>query len=1385
MTTNIPRIQFPRTDSASTEPHAFGRLDLCGSNLVKLVGFPLDVLEGLQPALRGDDGRGVLQVKKYTNEKGERTAVLTLLGKPWTTDAGNVSTDILLTVICGHLHKHLFYPTTGLPPPKASPPVHLSITFKRPLRVDANYPRTQSVFAVSLPTPTHIRTISVPEQAEQIVVSQILRLWGGEVREYRPLADGCYEIRLKQRARLFSSSSTGDNHTPLSALIEYLHSKGFPLIHSFQFHSKAPFPDFFLFDCPDGPVREDAEPVDPAYLTNVMRAPSNHADPYAVQEKKAKAVKADTHGPPTIQPKQGFFAFLRGRRSSNPTPAAQQAVAVAAVDLRSHHSLDSKRDASSFYGGRTESYRTRRNSEGNRVKDPTDIAVSQEGHRSPSVHANGLWPGESLGPRSAHSGAATPHTVLSHTMTDRKSKGRSVEIEEEPDVDSNWGGFAGEPVEGSSEPKEKKKKESKGKEKEGKSNRDKHKRVQDELPGIHQTMDNPAGKEGNEWGNAGNDPAWGWGGAENGNGNAGNGDAGNGNAGGGWGGTGQAIGGVGGGDWGTGAEAEHAGSPPANGWGGAEAAGADPNKWDTGTAVTVHNDATNQPAKSADTAQTGAPSKALIPKNDATLVPANTQKEEKRKERGSSKSGKDNKKAPKGGGPPAFHNPNDWSGPSAQPWDSAAGPYQGGKGTVTATRYNPSGSHSTNSPYWQPSEAVRDMDPRNGTQDVGGVIRGVYVPATRRLPATIEVNPIPYGPKKPTGNGGLFGPNMPTPEAAEAMRKEAEEKARVDREKLEEARRNAKWADAVAKVMQAEREGQLYLQSRGVNLGSYLKAHPELTFQGRMEQSLAPRWMTEQQPVPQKPKSKKKQDPYANYLQQYQEPAQNGYSYETGLMGPTEFATDWGGDTGGYDYSTGYAQDHVPQQMYAQDHVPQQKPKRKKGGQAQPEQQGYSWQPEGNTYGDPNAGQQPQPWYADGQNVNGYGASAGPEKNRRGSNAAPHIGWAEQQKGGRGKVKKEKGKSKRNFRDEELSPYDANGQPGWPGQGQADSHHNPAGQGHHQTAWGAEAAGQQWGEQGGQPGWGEQGGGAGGGGWGAVEGYGGNNGQEVRPWGAEARDNAAAGKQTISKGRGLRGILKSVFGGGKKKTDEWGNGGWPTAANAPAVNVQVETTHTQQPASAWGDWPVGDTGGGGGGGWNQNQHAPGPQANGHGLPAAQAHQGPGAHANGHGAPHILNGYGAPSVHQGQGGPWGGSQAAPSVHHGQGGWGAPSAAAGPAWPQQQQQQVEDQRWAALAQQQQQQQHPIAAALHGPQPIQGHVREPAGNYYATHENALMDSDEESYDDERMMQFGAAGMSLGQGQDMTALLVSKLAGLQEQQQGGAGGKALRRAATGRPRH
>ncbi|KZT59670.1 hypothetical protein CALCODRAFT_182625 [Calocera cornea HHB12733] len=203
MTTYIPHAPFPRTDStsASTEPHAFGRLDLCGSNIVRLVGFPLDVLEGLQPALRGDDGRGVLQVKKYTNEKGERTAVLTLLGKPWTTDSGNVSTDILLTVICGHLHKHLFSPTTGLPPPKSNPPVHLSITFKRPLRVAANVSRTQSVFAVSLPTPTQLRTVSVPEADEQTVITEILRLWGGEIRDYRPLPDGCYEMRLKSRAR--------------------------------------------------------------------------------------------------------------------------------------------------------------------------------------------------------------------------------------------------------------------------------------------------------------------------------------------------------------------------------------------------------------------------------------------------------------------------------------------------------------------------------------------------------------------------------------------------------------------------------------------------------------------------------------------------------------------------------------------------------------------------------------------------------------------------------------------------------------------------------------------------------------------------------------------------------------------------------------------------------------------------------------------------------------------------------------------------------------------------------------------------------------------------------------------------------------------------------
>ncbi|EJT97846.1 hypothetical protein DACRYDRAFT_24797, partial [Dacryopinax primogenitus] len=350
MTSKPRRGAFKRGDSATSSPTAFGRLDLCGSNIIRLVGFPLDVLEGLQPVLRGDDGRGVLNVKKYTNEKGEKTAVLTLLGKPWTTDCGNVSTDILLTVICGHLHKHLFQPTTGLPPPRTTPPVHLSITFKRPVHPPSDAPRTRSVFAISFPTPTLVRTVSIPAVDEPLIFTEILGLWGGEVRDYRSLADGCYDIRLRPR-RLFSSNSVGDNQTPLSALIEYLHSKGFPLIHSLHFHSKSPYPDFFLFDCPDGPVREDA---DPAYVNHVLTAQDGYY-PDLVVEKKTKVKKE--RGPPTVEPKKGLFSFLRGRRSSNPNPTIAPAAVAAVTDFHSRHSLDSRPDASSFYAnGVAESY---------------------------------------------------------------------------------------------------------------------------------------------------------------------------------------------------------------------------------------------------------------------------------------------------------------------------------------------------------------------------------------------------------------------------------------------------------------------------------------------------------------------------------------------------------------------------------------------------------------------------------------------------------------------------------------------------------------------------------------------------------------------------------------------------------------------------------------------------------------------------------------------------------------------------------------------------------------------------------------------------------------------------------------------------------------------
>ncbi|KZT59671.1 hypothetical protein CALCODRAFT_507386 [Calocera cornea HHB12733] len=1108
-------------------------------------------------------------------------------------------------------------------------------------------------------------------------------------------------------------------------------------------------------------------------------------------------------------------------------------------DVRSRHSLDSKRDASSFYAaGRAESFMTRRNSEGQATKQVPDIVVTQNGHLSPGIHGNGLLPAGSHSPRSGRSGGVTPQTVLSQTTTDRKSKGKSIEIEEVPDVDSNangWGGgFVGEPAEDSNDLKDKQKEKSKGKEKARKNGRDKHKNAQGDLPGIHQTMDNPAGKEGKEGGASTGDNGWGWGGA-------GSGDAANGDTGGGWGGTGEAIGGVGGGGWGNTAEPDPAGASHSNGngWGVSEdSPGAEPSKWDTGTAVTIHHVETDvksvKSAMSSDTSKTtAAASKALVPPKpaDGPLVPVGNQQVGPKREKSKSKSGKENRKTPNGAEPPNPPNPNNWTGPSAQSWNAATGPYQGGKGTVIATRYNPSGSQSSKSPYWQPSEAVRDMDPRKGIQDVGGIVQGVYVPATRHLPAVIEVNPMPVGSKKPSGAGGLFGPNLPTPEIAEKMRKEAEEKALAEKKKMDEALMHAKWAEAVREGVKADMERQIFLQQNGINLEDYFRRHPERTWTGQVQE---PRWPAQQAPVQPKGKGKKKQDQYPDYGVQYQDPAYAGYSYDPGQTGPMEYANNNWGQTEGYGYPGEYAQDHVPHQ----------KGKKKKGGQARQDQQ-QGWPLDGNAYGDAGGGQ--QPWYADQPNANVW-AQPGP---------------TEQHKGSKNPGKKSKpGKNKRNFRDEEVDPYVLNGQGGW-NAAAADPHQNPAGHGHQENGWGGGGA---HGETG-QTNWGQAAGGStrgDGNAWGS-----GRHGNEpAQAWADEGRANADKGKK---KSGGFMSKVKALFGGGKKKDEGWGwgdnNSGWPTAntQNGPAVNVQTEMTYAQQPQNMdWGGWPVADTGGAGGGGGGWDQQAAEHQANGHGHQHTKP--GPAAHTNGYSGPakgygapsvhHAQNGgwsgaqpaasvhhgqggwgQGASSVHQGQGGGWGdqaagsahrgqggwgGTQAAASVHHGQGGWGGaqPAGPAAPAWPQPGGHgTAEDQKWAAAAVYQ----HPAAAAMqaHGQAPApedqkwgaaayqhpaaatmqahghaappQGHVREPAGYYnQGFPENALVDSDEES--DDGPMGLAALESLGGMGgmgaENQMASLLEKLNHVQQERAGGVGGgggggKALRRKATGRPRH
>ncbi|EJT97847.1 hypothetical protein DACRYDRAFT_91309 [Dacryopinax primogenitus] len=585
------------------------------------------------------------------------------------------------------------------------------------------------------------------------------------------------------------------------------------------------------------------------------------------------------------------------------------------------------------------------------------------------------------------------------------------------------------------------------------------------------------------------------------------------------------------------------------------------------------------------------------------------------------------------------------------------------------------------------------------------------------------------------------------------MRKEHEEKMKAEMEKLEEMQKNQAWAAAVSNGMRAEMERQLYLQSRGINLVDYFSQHPDTGFPGYMQHQAAANrrqdvhWQGPRQGAPQsnqqknEKKKSRKGDQYANYEQPGAEAGYSGYPWTdttAGPPGPSEYATDWGNASHGL-------------QPYGQD--PAQKHKSKKGKKGQQEgadqRTGYSWQngaAEGLSFG--GHGQ----FFGHAQNPNDWGTPAGPALN-----SAQHIGWDEQAADGKNKGKKNKSsKKQRNWRDEQVDPYNAQGEGcgAWGSQMQNDHvQYDASGKNHEPSqspgGWGGASHGD----------------------------YGGFAADPSSGWPAEDQVAADAGKQTISKRGGpLKGILKLFRRGSKKQSGNYASNDWAGQSDwgAPNVQVQVET-HTQAQKTDWSTWPAAGEPSGvqgghasgyggaapnpgwpgsltatGGGGWptgatNQVQD-PGWEQGGMSthrgqdggwvdLAAMAMSQNDGGHWSqaatsthrghqGRSWDQTANGH-PPSMHHGQGGfmPQANGPPAQSLYRGGGGYGrSPMPGMRPALDPNGFLAAENEKWAARVPQ-----NPTAKALM--QGLQnGHSRQPAEHAYyrQQHESALEDSD-----------------------------------------------------------